>query len=156
MDGEAWDGQERAREVEQAGFRRERVLAAKHDLTGQRQRTIEPTGEDQPAVGLDVQQAVAVSCKSRRGFDTEAWEVGMSRRDAESALLLRTDGEGEKSGAESLRVIPSAGRQKPRLAPDERRKAGLGQQHFSCPRGMVRRRRLRDESQKFLDHDEPP
>ena len=120
VDREARNRQQRAGKVEQAKLRRKGVFAAQHDLPCQRQRAIKPAGQNQSAVRFDIYETVAVPREPRRSLDAEAGKVGMGRCDTKAALCFRTDGKSEQRRAEDFRVVPSARREQPWLAPDER------------------------------------
>ena len=134
VDGEAGDCQERFLKVDETHFGLESVLAAQHDLSRKRERAVEPCAQDESAVCLDVERAVAVARHAGCWLQTKAWEIRVRRRHAQRCAAFHgrffPDGEGEERRAVDAEEVASAGSKMPRVVepqlPEARTAEALG------------------------------
>ena len=148
MDGEARNRHERPPEIDKAHLGMKGVLPAQHDLAREAERPVQPRAQNQPAIRLNIQQAIALAHEPRRWFQPEAWKIRMRRRHAQRPR--RADRERQQRRAIDADEITPATRKLPGAAKFqflEPRPAELFRR--GCHR-MARRRRGRDEIQKFL------
>ena len=149
VDGEARNRHERPAEVHELRHGMERVRAAQHDTPRESERTVEPRAQDEAAVRLDIEHAVASAREPRRGFQPEAWEIRMRRRHAQRPCVPHREREQRRPVHRD--EIPSARRELPVLRERELRKASAAQSRRRGRHRMRRRRRLLNERKKRLN-----
>lgn len=113
MNGQMRDRHDRTSKVYKTHLRTVDILRLQHDLSRQRQRTVQPAAPDHTAVYFHIKRSVFARTQHRMRLDPEAGKIGMRRSQMKPAARLLSQTERQQRRAESTDIIRPPRLQRP-------------------------------------------